>query len=338
MPLASDVLFGDRRAVRSCGGVISGKFPDAPNAGADRAGGADLHIHSTASDGSLSPAGIMEEARRQGLTHIAITDHDTLEGVRQARQAGIPDGLCLISGVEISTQPPPGIPASGSLHILGYGIPPDHPEVNTALARSQDARRDRNPEIIRRLNAAGIRIRLSDAARFAGSGPVSRPHIARALMDAGIVSSIEDAFQRWLKKGRPAYVDKYRIPCAAAVDLIRRAGGVAVLAHPGLLLRGGGMTIDTVCDILAPLKIGGIEVYYPEHGARQTRLFFAAARARGLLATGGTDFHGDIKPGVRMGSARGKFQVPGGTAAALLARLYAIEHSTESSTPGENPL
>lgn len=270
----------------------------------------DLHIHSTASDGTLTPWEILTEARNRRLGAISITDHDTLDGNQEALRIGIPDALNFITGVEISCESPPFFPCAGSMHVLGYGIDVRDAAMLEALSSLQTSRKDRNPKILQRLNALGIRITEAELATEAGNGQIGRPHIGAALVRKGVVGSIDEAFDRFLGNGRPAYVDKYRIPCASAIRLIRDAGGVAVLAHPGLLRSTNGALLETVMADFVHMGLCGIEVHYPEHTTADTARFSAIADRHRLLVTGGTDFHGAIKPGLRMGDAGGDFHVP----------------------------
>ncbi len=270
----------------------------------------DLHIHSTASDGTLSPAEILAAARRLHLKAIALTDHDTVQGVRQLIESPLPGDIQVLTGVEISAAPPLACPRRGSFHILGYGLDVHHRELNQTLIRLQNARQDRNPAIIARLRAMGIEIELTEAEALAENrATLGRPHIARVLRQKGWAASIDEAFDRYLGNGRPAYVDKFRIDCAEAMALIRRAGGLPVLAHPGMSIPAG-VDLDAVLASLIPMGLAGIEVYYPEHDAAQTGRYAAAARRHGLLMTGGSDFHGDLKPRIALGSGSGDLRVP----------------------------
>lgn len=272
--------------------------------------GVDLHIHSTASDGTLSPGDIVREARSLGLAAIALTDHDTLEGARAAlslEPAGFPE---ILTGVEISAEPPEGFPGGGSLHVLGYGVALDHPDLNRELETLRGAREDRNPRILERLGTMGIHLSMADMSLHAPDGTAGRPHIAQAMIRKGYVATFDEAFDRYIGKGKPAYVDKYRVSASDAIRLIRAAGGVAVLAHPGLSVGSDEERLEGLLASLLPAGLGGVEVYYPEHDASQTALFEAAARRHGLLMTGGTDFHGHVKPGIQLGKGRGDFHVP----------------------------
>jgi len=271
----------------------------------------DLHLHSTASDGTLSPANLIAMAVGLGLGAIAITDHDSIAGCREALLDGIPDELGFLTGVEISAEPPPSYPGSGSIHILGYGIRLDDPELNRTLERLQDARRDRNPQIITRLNQIGLALTLREVEQEAGEdGQPGRPHIAKVLIKKGYAADINDAFDRYLGHGRPAYVDKFRIESADAIRLINAAGGTPVLAHPCLLELETDDQLDEIVREMVSMGLKGLEVYFTDHTPEQTRRYAELATRHELLMTGGTDFHGDTHPGTRMGVGKGDLIVP----------------------------
>lgn len=281
----------------------------------------DLHIHSTASDGTLTPAEIVAHACNLGLAAIALTDHDTVAGIHQILQNGVPPDLFFMTGVELSTAPPSGFACRGSLHLLGYGFQHDDQDIARQLHKLQEARRNRNPQIIAKLQSLGIDIAVAELDAPDVQRQTGRPHIAKLLVEKGVVASFNEAFERYLGNDKPAYVDKYRIASHRAVRLIRQAGGIPVLAHPGLIHPTRRWRL---ADLLAELKsygLQGLEVYYPEHSENQTREYHDLARRYGLVATGGTDFHGAIKPGVAMGSADGGFTVPFQVYEQLLALL-----------------
>jgi predicted metal-dependent phosphoesterase TrpH len=284
------------------------------------ANGIDLHIHSTASDGTLSPAGILRRAAALNLSAIAITDHDTLSGTAAAMRCERPNGLRLVSGIEISAAPPEGYPIPGSLHILGYGIDLYHRDLGAALAQMKMARDDRNPRIVRALGSLGIEISMAEVDAKVGGSMAGRPHIAQVLMDKGVVASMDEAFDRLLGKGKPAYQDKERISSAETIALIRSAGGIAVLAHPGLIEVAGPVRQRLVAE-LCEMGLGGLEAYYPRHTPEETAALETLAKQYGLVITGGTDFHGDNTPGVELGSAKGDFHVPYAVYEALSAAL-----------------
>ncbi len=273
-------------------------------------GGIDLHIHSTASDGSLLPTEIVDIAHRLHLGAFAITDHDTIEGAREILTISLPLGLNFIPGIEMSAAPPQSFGLSGSLHLLGYGIDVENPELNELLVLLHQSRDNRTPQIINSLSQLGIQLTMADIQAQVGSGIIGRPHIASALVAKGYAESIDDAFDRYLSKGKPAYVDKFRVSCQKAMETIRTAGGLTVLAHPYLVSQDSSI-IEKLVETLIPLGLAGIECYYPEHPTEATSFYRDIAQRKGLLITGGTDFHGpEIRPGIQIGSADGNFNVP----------------------------
>ncbi len=284
----------------------------------------DLHIHSTASDGSLTPAEIIARARRCGLAAIAITDHDTLAGVNAVMATGLPPDLQFLTGVEISTASVDVFPCRGSLHLLGYGVDTNDASLQDALKRLQTAREDRNPRIIAKLRRLGIGISMAELEAETVDSQIGRPHIAAWLVRNGFVDTIDEAFERYLGSGRPAYADKYRIGCDTAIQLIRNAGGAPVLAHPALIAPGGDWRLQDLVKRLQAIGLMGIEAYYPEHTPEQTRTYLDWADRFDLVATGGTDFHGTITPGVEMGVGGGRFRVPYQCLADLKARLERV--------------
>ncbi len=272
--------------------------------------GIDLHIHSTASDGSFTPAEILDHAQKLNLAAIAITDHDSIDGSREALRIGIPPSLNFLTGVEISAAHPPFFPGSGSFHILGYDIHLDNSDLNQALSKLQDARKNRNPAILRRLNKLGFQISLEEVDRVVGESQLGRPHIAYAMVKKGFVASIDEAFDKYLGTDGPAYVDKYRIECEHTINIIRAAGGVPVLAHPSLLNIENNQKLDVLLQNLMKIGLAGIEVYYPGHSPQKIRQYTELAGKFGLLMTGGTDFHGTITPQIKMGSGNGSLFIP----------------------------
>jgi predicted metal-dependent phosphoesterase TrpH len=283
--------------------------------------GIDLHVHSNASDGSFSPADIFALAQTRGLAAVAITDHDTVTGAREALRIGPPSPLAFLPGIEISAAPPPEFRLSGSIHILGYGLDLYDRELNQLLSVLQAARENRNPAILSRLGQLGFNISLEEVLQAAGDGQAGRPHIARVMMEKGMVDSINEAFDNYLSQGRPAYVDKYRINSRQAIDAIRGAGGIAVLAHPYLLRTASRNQLDELVRSLKRMGLEGLEVHYPEHPPAETFFYERLARQYELLITGGTDFHGAVTPTIQIGCGRGDFFVPYRIYEALLDRL-----------------
>lgn len=283
--------------------------------------GIDLHIHSTASDGSLPPKEILNLADRLGLRAIALTDHDSVEGLRQLRQTAIPENIEVLSGVEISAAAPPAFTQSGSVHLLGYGMDIDDRELNIILDQQQQARIDRTPKMIARLNDLGVPVTLSLLKEQTGNKQLGRPHLAHWMLAKGYAASIDEAFERYLGKNQAAYVEKSRIPMAEAIQLIRSAGGVAVLAHPGLIEITDEAGYEQLLVELMSMGLQGIEVYYPKHTPAQRRFFADLAERLGILVTGGSDFHGDIDSDVMLGKGSGDLYVPYSLYESLINKL-----------------
>jgi len=265
----------------------------------------DLHTHSRCSDGSLRPADVVDLAERCQLAAVALTDHDTTAGLAEARaQAkGYPE-LRFLGGIEVSAIFP-----SGTLHILGLGIDEASAPLAALTARLRAAREERNPKMIAKLQAIGVGIDLDDVLSCAGAtteGPrvVGRLHMAMALQRRGCVRSLDEAFARYLGNDGPAYVDKERTRPAEAIGAIRSAKGTAVLAHPPHLRYQNAAQLERIVRELISAGLGGIECYHSDHTPEQTRLYLDLARRFDLLVTGGSDFHGQGKPDVRLGKPR----------------------------------
>lgn len=269
----------------------------------------DLHIHSTASDGSLTPRAIVDHARTLGLKAIAITDHDTIDGIRAVLTPGGPRDLHVLTGVELSANPPESFADAGSFHILGYGIRLNDPDLNTTLITLRQARHQRNPRILSRLAELSIDLSLDEVDSEAPDGMIGRPHIARAMVRKGYAAHIDEAFDRYLAKGRPAFVEKTKLDCAQALAAIIRAGGIAVLAHP-VSLDMDLRTLKALLLTMIPMGLTGLEAFYPGHTPEMTRAYTTLARELGLIVTGGSDFHGAFKPDIRMGTGKGSLRVP----------------------------
>ena len=265
----------------------------------------DLHIHTTASDGVMSPSEIVKYAKRRGLQAIAITDHDTIEGLDEGVSEGERIGFEVIPGIEVSAEHFPG-----SMHLLGYFFDIRHPLLKERLAYLQSARAERNPKIVAKLNELGIEVTYEDVIRASGGGQVGRPHFAQVLLDKGYVNSFQEAFDRFLRKGAPAYADKFRFTPKEALHFINEAGGVGVLAHPNTLGTNGYADLERLILKLMEYGLRGIEVYYPEHSGLDVAQYKALVERHGLLATGGTDYHGLEKDGLDIGVGRGGMRFP----------------------------
>jgi 3',5'-nucleoside bisphosphate phosphatase len=257
----------------------------------------DLHTHSTASDGSYSPAEVVRLAKEGGLAAMALTDHDTVDGLPQAVAAGEELGVEIIPGVEISAQFP-----GGTMHIVGLFVEYQNGVLDQRLAVLKQARMDRNPRIIAKLNGLGIPITMAQVDRISGGGQVGRPHIARALMETGYVQDLQEAFDKYLGWHRPAYVSKFRFPPDQALAMIREARGIPILAHPFTLGLGSAYALKNLVIELKGLGLAGLEVYYSEHTPEQEALYQRLARELDLQISGGSDFHGLNKPEITLGS------------------------------------
>ena len=256
---------------------------------------ADLHSHSTVSDGRLSPEALVARAHEKGVSILALTDHDNTAGVPAAIAAGKGLGLRVIPGVEISADFEPG-----TMHILGLGIDISNPALQDRLAEMQEARRQRNPKVIERLRAAGIDIQFSDVEKLAKGGQIGRPHFAQALIDKGAVASFNEAFEKYLGKGAVAYVPKARMKSDAAIAAIHAAGGLAVLAHP-IQLRLEGPGLEALVASLKKQGLDGIEVFHSDHGPEDVIFYGALAARHGLGVSGGSDYHGIPGKNVELG-------------------------------------
>jgi predicted metal-dependent phosphoesterase TrpH len=251
----------------------------------------DLHVHTTASDGTLAPAQIVQRAGRLGLKVIAITDHDTVAGIPEALAAGAVHGVEVIPGVEINTDVP-----RAEVHVLGYFVDHRNEELNEKLAVIRDGRVGRAKRMAEVLTGMGAPIRFERILEIAGEGSVGRPHVAQALLEAGHVSSYGQAFDQYIGRNSPAYVERIKFTPAEACALICRAGGLPVFAHPVFFDRYGKIKERFDAAGLLPEMISqglvGIEVYYNGYDAITIEQLLGVARRYGLVVTGGTDFHG----------------------------------------------
>lgn len=264
----------------------------------------DLHTHSTASDGSCTPERLIDLAVGLGLGALALTDHDTLDGLPRARARAEGSGLSLVPGVEIEIECD-----TGEFHLLGLGMAGDLGPLSEALARVQEARRGRNERMAAKLKAAGFPITLEEVAQAAGGDIVSRAHFARVLVRKKVVGSIDAAFKKLLGKGMPYYEARACLALPEATGLIRRAGGMAVIAHPvSLGLRGPALR--TFAAASRDQGVGGIEAWHPNHSVKECRQLERLAISLGMAVTGGSDFHGEHIPSRQLGLTSGGRPIP----------------------------
>ncbi len=264
----------------------------------------DLHLHTTYSDGSRSPADVLALAKAAGVSALAITDHDTVDGLPDALEAGAALGIEVIQGIEISSRY-----GDTELHILGYFVDRHDTELLHRLAQLRASRHRRNPRIIEKLNGLGLALTYEEVKALAGADSVGRPHIARVLMEKSYVTSAKEAFDRYLAQGAAAYVPRELPEPTEAIAWIRMAGGLPVLAHPSWV-KANGAGLLKLCEILKAEGLAGLEVHYSTHKPQQTADYLSVAKRLDLLVTGGSDFHGLTKPDIEVGVGRGNLRVP----------------------------
>jgi predicted metal-dependent phosphoesterase TrpH len=265
----------------------------------------DLHTHSTASDGTDSPAELVRKAKAAGLSAIALTDHDTDQGLAEARAAGLEQGLAVIPGVELAVSSPP---RCGAIHLLGLWLPEDPANLRRTMAWLRAAREERNREMAKRLADLGTGLTYEEVESQAG-GVVGRPHFAQVLLRLRAVTSLEEAFRRFLGRWGKAYVPKAKLTPRKAMEALLADGATPVLAHPCLL----GLSVAEMEPLVRELRSLGLEameVYYSEHSPRQMDQYAALCGRLDLLPSGGSDYHGRVKPGIRLGVGRGNLHVP----------------------------
>ena len=265
----------------------------------------DLHTHSTASDGSDTPSRLMELAKEVGLSAIALSDHDTVAGLEEAAEAAGRLGIEFIPAVELSCQF-----HKGNMHMLGYYIDAAHPGFRAVLEKVQAARAERNPKILKKLADLGILITMEELEALAQGGQIGRPHIARALVEKGVVKDVSQAFEKFLKRGGRAYAPKSILSPEAAISSIKEAGGIPVLAHPFSLKAEGPEELQAIVTDLKAKGLMGMECYYSEHSKEFTSQCIELARALGLAVTGGSDYHGKAKPYIKLGRGKGDLVIP----------------------------
>jgi predicted metal-dependent phosphoesterase TrpH len=279
----------------------------------------DLHAHTTASDGDQSPVQLVERAKEKGLAAIAVTDHDTTDGVTEAVEAGRRLGVEVVPGIELSAQID-----HGQCHILGLNIDPHHDGLLSRLRDIQYKRINRNRLMVDKLNALpeftgrGLHISMEELEQAAGGDIIARPHFARVMIQKGIVSSVQEAFDEYLAEGRPGNAQKEKVTPEEAIDLIHRAGGAAFLAHPNNLKRETPEETELYILRLKAEGMDGIEARYNLHTPEDNARYLELAARHGLLTSGGSDFHGPtVKPKVFLGDVENGSPAPYGLLTAL---------------------
>lgn len=263
----------------------------------------DLHTHSTASDGTLTPSQVIKAANDAGLSAVALTDHDTIDGLREAVDAGRKYGIEVITGIEFS------VASDTEMHILGLNFSLDCPAIKDILGEMIIQREKRNLKVVELLKKAGINITVDDIHAEATSPVTGRSQIAKAMIRKGYVSSIREAFDKYLSHGRPAFVERSTLSPEEAINIIHKSGGKAFLAH----LNQTGKTYEELYRVLTHLKkagLDGIEGYYTEYTDDMNKRYRKTAEDIGLLLSGGSDFHGENKDGYNIGTGKGNLSIP----------------------------
>jgi hypothetical protein len=265
----------------------------------------DLHSHSTASDGSEKPAALIEQALQIGLTALALTDHDTQDGIADAKLAADATGLELIAGTELSLEYD-----VGGMHLVVLWLEPGPGPLQDRLLELRHGRDQRNEMMAQRLTELGMPVTADEILHEGGSGSIGRPHIAAVMMRKGYVETIDEAFELWLTSGKPAYIGRPRLSPEEAIQLARASGGVPVLAHPHTL---GVNRAHEMADLLTRLiaaGLVGLEAYCAGYRRHEREGYADLARRFGLVPAGGSDFHGTYKPGLSLGTGYGDLIVP----------------------------
>jgi len=272
---------------------------------------ADLHLHSRFSDGTFAPEEIAERAQRAGLRAIALTDHDTIEGCERTAAACEAKGVEFLFGAELTAEH-----NGHELHILAYAVDPQNPRLLAGLSKFQHVRQQRIREMVARINALNVPLDVEAVFALANCRSPGRPHVARAMVQARLCGTLDEAFERFLKKGRPAWVPKAKMSALEAVDLIHQARGLAVMAHPGL-----NKTDESIPDLVAA-GLDGIECYHTKHNTATVGHYLAIARQFNLLVTGGSDCHGLSKGKPLIGTVKLDY--------AHVERLYAARLTADA--------
>lgn len=287
----------------------------------------DLQLHTTDSDGTWPWDKVLEECVRLGLKAFAITDHDTVVRIHDVRSWAKAKKAMAIPGIELSTRE-----KGQTVHLLGYFLEGPLEKLETKLAFLREGRRVRNTKIIEKLVALGFPVEEEEVYRIAGRATVGRPHIARLLMEKKVVKSVQEAFDRFLAVGGAAYVPKDELPLREAIDLLHEAGAVTSVAHPGLLKRAPE-ELESSLKEWRDWSLDGIESIYPMYTMDQHLFFHRLAAKLGFIETGGSDFHGDNKPHIRIGVGTGSLNVPDALLEPLLRRREEVAPSSPRIPP-----
>ncbi len=265
----------------------------------------DLHTHSTASDGSVDPVDLVTMALDKSLSALALTDHDTQEGLPAATEAAARNGLDLIPGTELSLEY-----ENGGMHLVVLWLNPGSGPLQDRLNTLQDGRNSRNIEIVERLTELKMTVTIDEVLEEAGGGSVGRPHIAAVMVTKGYVPDLATAFDRWLGNNMPAYVGRPRLDPEEAIAVTRESGAVPILAHPHTLGINRAVEMAELLDRLVTWGLVGLEAYYSSYRRHEREGYADLARRFGLVPSGGSDYHGTYKPGLDLGTGYGDLIVP----------------------------
>ena len=283
----------------------------------------DLHTHSTCSDGTYTPTELVELAKKIGLSALALTDHDTIDGLEEFQAAGKQNGIETIPGIEFAAlweqhhRP--------EIHIVGLGFDPSHPLLQERMKDIRQSRDIRNLKMCEKLSSIGLHITLEEVAANAGGEIITRAHFANVLLQKGYIKKKEDAFSRYISTGLPGYVEREFLSPELCIRTIKEAGGAAVLAHPTLY----GLEpeqLEELCRELIPYGLDGIECQYSTYSPAETKAITALAERMGLLPSGGSDFHGKNKPNIHLGSGKSNLAIPYGFWEGLRRRCSICPH------------
>jgi predicted metal-dependent phosphoesterase TrpH len=268
----------------------------------------DLHTHTNFSDGTLSPRELIEKANQTNLSAIAITDHDEIGANSLAKEYASKLEIEFVPGVEFSIDI--DLPGTAHLHLVGLFLDNESDELKSVLDDLSKARQQRGYLIIKKLQEYGLDVCNKELDLIAGHGSIGRPHLAQLLMDKNFVSSVWEAFNKFLSKNRPGYVSKKKLKLQTAIDLIHNAKGLAILAHPVSLKQKTYKDTEAFLKELKSIGLDGVEAYYASHTSNFTKYLLNAAKRNNLLVSGGSDFHGSIKPDTELGIGRGNLSIP----------------------------
>jgi predicted metal-dependent phosphoesterase TrpH len=256
----------------------------------------DLHMHSTFSDGTLTPTQLVERAKQNNIEIMAITDHDNVDGLKEGRKEAEKKGITFVNGIEVSANF-----LNKDIHILGYFLNLEDKEFLGWLKKLQEKRHDRTLKILERLSGLGIEISLAEVKDEVLGNVIGRPHIAKVIIKKGFAVTMDEVFDRYLGDGKPAYIPKVGVDMVEVVKKLKANKAIAILAHPHLISHSDD-TVVNIIDMLVENKLDGLELYYPNINLRKRKKLLKIAKTRGLILTGGSDFHGLNRPGIDIGT------------------------------------